>query len=95
MPASVSCEHPCPTQCVFLACGTDSLQDPFLELVLAFSGRPAGRPVYVPLRERAAPPPGISPARGPCLAAPPVGPRGPGSVPSFPLLDHRVGDRLR
>ncbi len=55
--------------------------DPFLELVLAFSGRPAGRPVSAPLRERAAPPPGFSPARGPHLAAPPLGPVGPARIP--------------
>ncbi len=80
---------------MFLARGTDSLQDPFLELILAFLGRPAGRPVYAPLRERAAPPPGVSPARGPCLAAPPLGPSGPGSDPRFLPLDHRGGGRLR
>ena len=62
---------------------------------LAFSGRPAGRPVYAPLRERAVPPPGISPVRGPRLAASPLGPRGLVSVPPFPLLGHRVGGRLR
>ena len=62
---------------------------------LAFSGRPAGRPVYAPLRVRAPPPPGISPLRGPRLAAPPLGPRGLVSVPPFPLLGHRVGGRLR
>jgi hypothetical protein len=66
---------------VFLARGTDSLQDSFLEIILAFSGRPSGRPVSAPLRERAAPPPGISPARGPCLAAPPLGPVGPAMIP--------------
>ncbi len=36
--------------------------------------------------ERAAPPPEFYPARGPCLAAPPLG---------LPLLDHRGGGRLR
>ncbi len=84
---------------VFPARGTDSLQDPFLELILAFSGRPAGRPVSAPLRERAAAPPGISPARCPCLAAPPLRPVAPVSSPRpdppFPLLDHRGGGRLR
>ncbi len=37
---------------------------------------------------------GISPARGPRLVAPPFGPRGPGSAPRLPLLDHRGGGRL-
>jgi len=32
---------------------------------LVFSGRPAGRPVYAPLRERAAPPPGDLPGTRP------------------------------
>jgi hypothetical protein len=44
---------------------------------LVFSGRLAGRSVYAPLCDRAAPPPGVSPARGPRLAAPPLGPVGP------------------
>jgi hypothetical protein len=38
---------------------------------------------------------GVSPARGPCLVAPPLGPRGPSSDPRSPLLDHRGGGRLR
>ncbi len=50
-------------------------------LILAFSGRPAGRPVFAPLHDLAAPPPGISPAHGPCLAAPPLGPVGPAWFP--------------
>ena len=37
---------------------------------------------------------GISPARGPRLVAPPLRPRGPGSAPRLPLLDHRGGGRL-
>ena len=52
---------------------------------LAFWGRPAGRPVSAPLRERAAPPPGCSPARGPPLAAPLPAPAGSGpGLPTFP-----------
>ena len=42
-------------------------------------------------RSRAA----ASTARGPLLAAPPLGPRGPGSDPPLPLLDHRGAGRLR
>jgi hypothetical protein len=40
--------------------------------------------VFAPLCKRAPPPPGLYPARGPCLAAPPLGPRGPGSDPRSP-----------
>ncbi len=58
---------------MILARGTDSLQDSFLELIPAFSGRP----VSAPLRKRAAPPPGSHPARGPRPAASLLGPRGP------------------
>ncbi len=39
------------------------------------------RPVSAPLRERAPPPLGVSPARGPCLAAPHLGPMGPARIP--------------
>ncbi len=49
-------------------------------LSLAFWGRPAGRPVSAPLRERAAPPLVFSPARGPPIAAPHPGPGGPGRI---------------
>ena len=38
---------------------------------------------------------GVSPARGPRLVAPLLGPRGPGSDPRLPLLDHRGGGRPR
>jgi hypothetical protein len=51
---------------------------------LVFSGRPAGRPAYAPLCERAAPPPGVSPARGPRLAAPLLGPVGPARFSGSP-----------
>ena len=51
---------------------------------LVFSGRPAGRPVYAPLCGRAAPPPGVSPARGPRLAAPLLGPVGPARFSGSP-----------
>jgi hypothetical protein len=42
---------------------------------------PGGGAVFAPLYKRAAPPPTFYPARGPSLAAPPLGPRGPGSDP--------------
>ncbi len=66
--------------------GTDSLQDPFLELILAFLGRPAGRPVSAPhrsaqLHEGTAPPPEFYPASGPRLAASHSGPVGPARIP--------------
>ncbi len=51
---------------------------------LVFSGRPAGRPAYAPLCERAAPPPAVSPARGPRLAAPLLGPVGPARFSGSP-----------
>ena len=51
---------------------------------LVFSGRPAGRPAYAPLCERAAPPPGVSPARSPRLAAPLLGPVGPARFSGSP-----------
>ena len=53
---------------------------------MAFSGRPAGRPVSAPLHERAAPPPGgLAPARGPRLAA-----THPGPVGQDPVLSPRA-----
>ena len=58
-------------------------------------GPAAGRPVSASLRDRAPPPPAFFTARGPLLAAPPLGPRGPGSDPPLPLLDHRGAGRLR
>jgi hypothetical protein len=48
---------------------------------MVFSGRPAGWPVFAPLHERAAQPPGgLSPARGPRLAATQSGLVGPGQI---------------
>jgi hypothetical protein len=40
--------------------------------------------VFAPLHKHAAPPPGFYPTRGLCLAAPLLGPRGPGSDPRSP-----------
>ncbi len=75
---------------MFPARCTDSLQDLFIELILAFSGRPAGRPVSAPLRERAAPPQGFSPARG---RASPLRATGPLKAMVLDLLS--VGDLHR
>jgi hypothetical protein len=56
---------------------------------------PGGGTVFAPLYRRAAPPPGCYPARGPRLAAPPLGPVGLAQSPGLPLLDHSGGGRLR
>jgi hypothetical protein len=47
------------------------------------------------MQKKTGPPPGFHPARGPCLAAPHVGPVGPARIPGLPPLDHRGGSRLR
>jgi hypothetical protein len=60
---------------------------------------PMGEAVFAPLHkpQRAAPPPGFYPARGPRLAAPSLGPRGPGSDhrSSSPLIQRRRSPPLR
>ena len=80
---------------ISLALGTDSLQDRSSSLFWPSRAGPRAGPSLLRSASARRRRRGVSPARGPRLVAPLLGPRGPGSDPRLPLLDHRGGGRPR